>query len=195
MPLGRSLYILPWVPGSTSDGEVEVIPHPASGRRGADTPPTSGGSSFALQYPYKEMAHIAHGTRVFVPRYGIFAVTCRSFMLHPADHTFLHFRPGRVIHGDLELRQGCVYEHHQPIFRLAVGSSGTYVLLLIGSQHRERFLGLVHFEETPVPHTTFRKLDVGDVSLHLCDQIALDDALGLVLLVDLEGETTVLSYV
>ncbi|KAJ7796954.1 hypothetical protein B0H14DRAFT_67180 [Mycena olivaceomarginata] len=67
LPLGRSLYILPWVPGSTSDGEVEVIPHPASDRQRTDTPPTSGGSSFALQYPYKEMAHIAHGMCLRAP--------------------------------------------------------------------------------------------------------------------------------
>ncbi|KAJ7308669.1 hypothetical protein DFH08DRAFT_899882 [Mycena albidolilacea] len=162
LPLGRNIYVLPW--GSTSDGVVEVIPHPASDRRRitTDTAPTS--------------------------------VTCRSFTFEAAHTTFIHFRLGRAIRGDLELSQGCVYEHPQPVVRMAVGASGTYVLLLIGSRHQEKSLGLVHFEATPVPHTTFRKLGAGDAPLHSCVQVALDDALGLVLLVGLEGETTVLSY-
>jgi hypothetical protein len=196
LPLGRNIYVLPW--GSASDGVVEVIPHPVSDcRRVTDTAPTSGGTSFALQYPGqgKWTGCVERGPQVFVPDYGIFAVTCRSFTFEAAHTTFIHFRPGRAIRGDLELSQGCVYEHPQPIARMAVGASGTYVLFLVRQRHQESYLGLVHFDATPVPHTTFRKLDVGDAPLHSCVQIALDDALGLVLLVGLEGETTLLSYV
>ncbi|KAJ7308679.1 hypothetical protein DFH08DRAFT_899913 [Mycena albidolilacea] len=196
LPLGRNIYVLPW--GSTSDGVVEVIPHPASDRRRitTDTAPTSGGTSFALQYPGqgKWTGCVERGPQVFVPDYGIFAVTCRSFTFEAAYTTFIHFRPGRAIRGDLELSQGCVYEHPQSIARMAVGASGTYVLFLVRQRHQESYLGLVHFDATPIPHTTFRKLDVGDAPLHSCVQIALDDALGLVLLVGLEGETTLLSY-
>jgi hypothetical protein len=155
----------------------------------------SSGTSFAPEYPTQYNRRIEWDPQVFVPDYGIFAVTSRSFTLEAAHRTFIHFWTGHAIHGDLELSQGCVYEHPQSIVRMAVGASGTYVLLLIGSWRRGESLGLVHFEATPVPHTTFRKLDVGDAPLHSCVQIALDDALGLVLLVGPEGETTLLSYV
>ncbi|KAJ7790198.1 hypothetical protein B0H14DRAFT_3891321 [Mycena olivaceomarginata] len=195
LPLGRNIYVLPF--RITSDGELEVIPHPAPARQSTttDTSAMSSGTAFAPEYPTKYDRRIERGPQVFASDYGIFAVTSRSFTLEAAHRTFIHFWTGHAIHGDLELSQGCVYEHPQSIVRMAVGASGTYVLLLIGSRNQEKSLGLVHFEATPVPHTTFRKLDAGDAPLHSCVQIALDDALGLVLLVGREGETTVLSYV
>jgi hypothetical protein len=57
-------------------------------------------------------------------------------------------------------------------------------------------LGLVHCDATatPVPQATFRMLDMGDATLRSCVQLVLDDALGLVLLVDRVGEVTILSY-
>jgi hypothetical protein len=57
-------------------------------------------------------------------------------------------------------------------------------------------LGLVHCDvtATPVPQATFRMLDVGDATLRSCVKLALDDALGLVLLVNQEGGVTILSY-
>jgi hypothetical protein len=59
----------------------------------------------------------------------------------------------------------------------------------------ERYLGLLHFSATPEPHTTFRKLDIGNVSLASCSQMALDDSLGLVFVVDGAGVVTIVSYV
>jgi hypothetical protein len=115
-------------------------------------------------------------------------------------YTMIYFRPGRVIHDEVEFGEVCVYKHHGSVSHMAVGTSGTYVALLFThrpSQDHERYLGLVHCDvtATPVPQTTFRMLDVGDVELSSCVQLALDDALGLVLLVHREGEVTILSYV
>jgi hypothetical protein len=56
-------------------------------------------------------------------------------------------------------------------------------------------LGLVHFIPLPVPHTTFRKLDTGDVKLSSCRQIGLDDSLGLIAIMDEERQVTTISYV
>jgi hypothetical protein len=136
---------------------------------------------------------------VFAPHYGIFAISSRSVLTN-VPRIAIHFRPGRVIRDELKLGEGCVYEYNQPVIHVAVGTSGTYVALLFGhrlSQDHERCLGLVHCDvtATPVPQTTFRMLDVGDVVLRSCVQLALDDALGLVLLVHQEGEVTILSYV
>jgi hypothetical protein len=135
-------------------------------------------------------------TRVFVPHYGIFAVTGRAFhfgqSLNPSMQ-FIHFWPGRTAQGNLEFGQVHLYEHPHDIRKMAVGASGTYVLLL--ATDVERYLGLLHFSATPEPHTTFRKLDIGNVFLASCSQIALDDSLGLVFVVDAGGVVTVVSYV
>jgi hypothetical protein len=50
-------------------------------------------------------------------------------------------------------------------------------------------LGLVHCDvtATPVTQATFWMLDVGDATLRSCVKLALDDALGLVLLVNQEA--------
>jgi hypothetical protein len=92
------------------------------------------------------------------------------------------------------------------IRQIAVGASGTYVLILVhkGEAYRgeegylgegDGYLGLLHFSAAPVPHTTFRKLDSRDLPLLSCDQIVLDDSLGLVLVVDSAGKVTAISYV
>ncbi|KAJ7769889.1 hypothetical protein B0H16DRAFT_1686008 [Mycena metata] len=53
----------------------------------------------------------------------------------------------------------------------------------------EDYLGLLRFSTTPTPHTTFRKLDIGDAfeRLGVVSQMALDEALGTIFLLDEEG--------
>ncbi|KAJ6521239.1 hypothetical protein B0H19DRAFT_1086485 [Mycena capillaripes] len=86
----------------------------------------------------------------------------------------------------------------------AVGASGQYMLLLVHegnnglegtSLNQYGYLALLHFNSTPAPHFTFRKLDVGAVTLSFCYRIALDDSLGLVLVVDMMGTGTIYSFV
>jgi hypothetical protein len=105
----------------------------------------------------------------------------------------IHFWLGRAVHGNIEFGQVHLYEHVHHIHQMVVSASGTYVLLL--ATDVERYLGLVHFSAAPEPHTTFRKLDIGNVFLESCTQIALDDSLGLVFVVDGAGVVTVISYV
>ncbi|KAJ7809437.1 hypothetical protein B0H13DRAFT_1927923 [Mycena leptocephala] len=98
----------------------------------------------------------------------------------------------RALHGNIEFGQVHLYEHVHHIHQMVVSASGTYVLLL--ATDVERYLGLVHFSAAPEPHTTFRKLDIGNVPLASCTQIAFDDSLGLVFVVDGAGVVMVISY-
>ncbi|KAF7335381.1 hypothetical protein MVEN_02190600 [Mycena venus] len=136
-------------------------------------------------------------TRMLPPDYGIFASTCRTFQWEGRQTSVVHFWPGRPAPGGIEIGQGHFYEHTDPIHATAVGASGRYTLIL----HRGRYHpgdnsyeGLLHFTPTPTPRTTFRKLDIGDLSPASCERIAFDDSLGLVLVVDLAGKVTVISY-
>lgn len=207
LAFGWTLYILP-VPPLASQTTIQAIPlqsasdhHPT----GSDTRQTT----LTIPYPIGSSPpelRARHGTtgfggtlyvpRVFVPHYGIFAVTGRSFTFgqSPTPAMYLiHFWPGRAVHGNIEFGQVHLYEHVHHIHQMVVGASGTYVLLL--ATDVERYLGLVHFSAAPEPHTTFRKLDIGNVPLASCAQIAFDDSLGLVFVVDGAGVVTVISYV
>jgi hypothetical protein len=130
---------------------------------------------------------------MLTPYYGIFAVTGHTFRvgLERLQIPLIHFWPGRVICDKLEFTPGYVYQNVHPVWKIAIGASGTYVLLQIEAE--DRHLGLLHFSATPAPHTTFRKLDIGNVSLSSCDEIALDDSLGLVFVAN-SGEINVISY-
>jgi len=142
----------------------------------------------------------SHPQRVFPPDFGVFAATCRSFNWEGRKISVVHFWPAHVAHGELDIGQAYFYELPDYIFQTAVGTSGRYMLILVHSEDEgehslEGYLGLLHFTSTPTPHTTFRKLDIGELSPDSCDQIALDDSLGLVLVVDHTGKVTVISYV
>ncbi|KAJ7816399.1 hypothetical protein B0H13DRAFT_2380422 [Mycena leptocephala] len=207
LAFGWTLYILP-VPPLASQTKIQAIPLPSASDHhptGSDTRQTT----LTIPYPIGSSPpelRARHGTtgfggtpyapRVFVPHYGIFAVTGGSFTFGqsptPAMH-LIHFWPGRIAHGNIEFGQVHLYEHVHHIHQMVVGASGTYVLLL--ATEVERYLGLVHFSAAPEPHTTFRKLDIGNVFLESCTQIALDDSLGLVFVVDGAGVVTVISYV
>jgi hypothetical protein len=146
-----------------------------------------------------------HAPQVFMPEYGVFAVTCREFKWEGRQRSVIHFWLGQAVDGNLVIGQAHFYEHTDVIRQIAVGASGTYVLILVhkGDYRGEEgylgegdgYLGLLHFSAAPVPHTTFRKLDSRDLPLLSCDQIVLDDSLGLVLVVDSAGKVTTISYV
>ncbi|KAJ7936171.1 hypothetical protein B0H13DRAFT_1853549 [Mycena leptocephala] len=72
-----------------------------------------------------------------------------------------------------------------------IGASGTYVLLVF--REAEEYMGLVCFVPHPFPHTTFRKLNTGGLSVP-CPQFALEDSLGLVIGIDNDGTMRVASY-
>jgi hypothetical protein len=139
---------------------------------------------------------------LFAPHYGIFAVASLAGDLRRADSTsklnLITFWPGHADRGsdNIEFGPGCFYQHPDHISEVAVGDSGTHVLFLIKQEepYLEPYLGLVHFVPLPVPHTIFRKLDTGDVKLSSCRQIGLDDSLGLVAIMDEEGQVTTISY-
>ncbi|KAJ7023883.1 hypothetical protein C8F04DRAFT_1270882 [Mycena alexandri] len=140
-----------------------------------------------------------------VPDYGIFAVTSTVFEWEEQSRSALvHFWPGNTVGGNLHVDPACFFhDTGGMIAGTAVGHSGTYVLTLVreggifdeNSQDAWRYLGLVHFSSTPTPHTTFRRLEIGDAApLHSIRQIALDESLGLVLLLDDIGTLTGICY-
>ncbi|KAJ7123609.1 hypothetical protein C8R44DRAFT_735247 [Mycena epipterygia] len=134
------------------------------------------------------MAHL------MAPNYGIFAVTFRRFLWEERYFSVVHFWPVHIAGDQLHFAPACFYEHPDPITRITVGTSGTYVVLMV-DMGRVVYLGLLHFSATPIPHTTFRKLDIGHFPLGVKTRIALDDALGLVLVTDESGGMTAISYV
>jgi hypothetical protein len=139
---------------------------------------------------------------MFSPDYGVFAATFRGYELASRETGVVHFWPGRVVQGKIDIGQGHYYEHTDVIHAAAVGASGRYMLILHRGKYRpeapgyegEGHIGLLHFTPTPTPRTTFRKLDIGYLSPAPCKFIAFDDSLGLVLVVDFAGKVTVISY-
>ncbi|KAJ7723788.1 hypothetical protein B0H16DRAFT_1597936 [Mycena metata] len=149
---------------------------------------------------------LCHPTEIQVPDYGIFAVTSTVFEWEEQSRSALvYFWPGDIVGRNLHVDPACFFhDTGGMIASTAVGHSGTYVLTLVheggifdgNSQDASRYLGLVHFSSTPTPHTTFRKLDIGDASrLHSISRMALDESIGLVLLLDNIGTLTAISYV
>ncbi|KAJ7734421.1 hypothetical protein B0H16DRAFT_1467552 [Mycena metata] len=117
----------------------------------------------------------------------------------------IHFWQGETAEGDTILRPGKSYYYEQRgnIRLWAVSHSGTYVLLLVvaaSSSDGKDYLGLLRFSTTPTPHTTFRKMDIGDEVERLgsVSWMALDDSRGTIFLLDQEDELvlrfTVLSF-
>ncbi|KAJ7825426.1 hypothetical protein B0H13DRAFT_2374961 [Mycena leptocephala] len=117
----------------------------------------------------------SHAPHVFLAHFGVFTVTCRNFTWDELNIRMIHFWPGRIVDGSISVGQGCFYEHPDPIGQIAVGASGTYVLLLV------RWL--------PWP-TAFQLESVA----HHISEIG-HDALGLVFAVDSGGKIKAISYV
>lgn len=124
-------------------------------------------------------------------------MTSRAFWSQSHNISRINFWPAQVVHDELQFGQAFFYEHHEPLDLLAVGASGTYVLVaqVVALNQGGGYLGLLHFSATPHPHATFHKLDVGDLAINSGSHFALDEALGLVLIVDKKGIMTAISYV
>ncbi|KAJ7726127.1 hypothetical protein B0H16DRAFT_1735828 [Mycena metata] len=145
-----------------------------------------------------------HETHVCSPRYGVFAVTRRSFELDGSPISVIHFWEGEIVNSDtgtvLKLGKSYYYEQMGNINLWAVSHSGTYVLLLVdaaSSSDGAAYLGLLHFSSTQIPPITFRKLDIGFALTRLgsVSRMAIDDALGTVFLLNEKGNMSVIPYV
>ncbi|KAJ6560006.1 hypothetical protein B0H19DRAFT_107796 [Mycena capillaripes] len=222
LPFGPMLYGF-YKGSSVAEAAVQRIPfYPAS-----NNPVNSEDNSYPLPitslpiaYPFASsqselcrLERIRHmhfsAPFVFAPDYGVFAVTCRTLKWKGRRRSVIHFWPGRTANGHLDVGQAHFYEHTDIIHQIAVGPSGTYVLIVVlKADYRDDetyfgegdgYVGLLHFSPTPTPHTTFRKLDIGGAVPLMCNQILLDDALGLVIFAYSTGretqEVTTLSYV
>ncbi|KAJ7657244.1 hypothetical protein DFH06DRAFT_459542 [Mycena polygramma] len=209
LSFGQNLYVFCWNHGTSAT--IRTVPLPTTSERstlasdGATSfvntsttvtvPYPSGFSSAELQaggYPLTTV----HGEHLFAPHFGIAAVTSTKFIIREkgirAD--FIHFWTGHITSsGTIEFGQCFLYQHPDPIYQIAVGTSGTYVLVLV--EQNPSYFGLVHFSATPTPHTSFRKLDIGDFSVSTCARIALDESMGLVITVDDDGTWTIFSCI
>ncbi|KAJ7608950.1 hypothetical protein DFH06DRAFT_1346632 [Mycena polygramma] len=208
--LGRSVYVFHG--GSdVADATVQRLALPSSLPRSQPQPPADSKPNVtALNIPHSftssqrevrglgNLSLYTEPSSLFPPTCGIFAIACRLFLWANSIFPTIQFCPARAdgLSGGISFEPSCFYDHPDQIDQIAVGISGTYVLLLVRHPvHTPPYLGLLHFSGTPVPRTTFWKLDIGIFDLSGCVQVALDDALGLVLLVDIGGGLTVISYV
>ncbi|KAJ7726124.1 hypothetical protein B0H16DRAFT_1780754 [Mycena metata] len=206
-PLDQSIYIFSRKCDIGADASVHCLPlFPRPSDLGA--PPNSMTTTviptrYSFASNQREIDNMigSHEAHVCPPRYGVFAVTRRSFEWEGSPISVIHFWQGGMAEGDTALSPGNSYYHEQRdhIKLWAVGHSGTYVLLLVdaaSSNDGAAYLGLVHFSSTPTPHTTFRKLDIGDAVTRLgsVSRMALDDALGTIFLLDEEGNMSVISF-
>ncbi|KAJ7605690.1 hypothetical protein DFH06DRAFT_1252553 [Mycena polygramma] len=179
-------------------GRQTLALDPSSNITALDVPYSFASSQRELRSLLGDVSMYTHPSYLFPPTYGVFAVTYRSFRWDNIVVSAIHFWPAHAQSNTnrVYFEQGCFYEHPDPIAHIAVGASGTYVLLLVlDSTQGGPYLGLLHFSRTPFPRTTFRRLDTGTYQLSGCLQVALDDALGLALLVDARAGLTVFSYV
>ncbi|KAJ6521083.1 hypothetical protein DFH09DRAFT_1193274 [Mycena vulgaris] len=148
-----------------------------------------------------------HSPHVVAPEYGVYAVTCTDLGNRPLSVVyFWPARPSAAHDGMLDIGPGCAYGHAHLIRQMSIGATGRYVLIralgVTGEESSgaegEEYLGLLHLPPRP-PHDdqstiTFRKLDIGATSLQSCQQIALDDSLGLALVLDNTGRLTAISF-
>ncbi|KAJ7142519.1 hypothetical protein C8R44DRAFT_865849 [Mycena epipterygia] len=128
------------------------------------------------------------------PRYGVLNVTRRTSDLSATDEAdvvnSIHFWPAEpqagVINGvhfwpaehdgaRLTVAPLCFYEHPCKVEAVAVGSSGTWGIV-VDLEDRN---GLVQYIGGPIPHVTFRRLHIPDVEMEPRLKIALDDRLGI----------------
>lgn len=209
LQLGHRIYH--FERGLTSDPSVQSIPFVvAESDYWTDDGPHT--VTLSVSYPFDSEALRASGNitakmffyahHLFSPEYGVFATTCRDFTWDGHHTSVVHFWPGKSTADEtLDVGQGYFYEVPDRIRQTAVSASGRYMLLVhtgnyyLGRNNIHEYLGLLHFNLTPTPHITFRKLDVGVMTSESCDQIAIDDALGLVFVVDIAGMVTIYSFV
>ncbi|KAJ7437991.1 hypothetical protein B0H11DRAFT_595851 [Mycena galericulata] len=115
------------------------------------------------------------------PNYGVLNVTSRAAVLEVDENqTFysLQFWPAEYEGSSLTVDPLCVFELPSNIFRLAVGSSATYALVLDW-----RFnLTLIQYAPQPMPHAESRSIQANMSGMGVYN-LALDDRLGILYLV------------
>ncbi|KAF7288889.1 F-box domain-containing protein [Mycena indigotica] len=135
------------------------------------------------------------------PCYGVFSITCLTYEDHLTRSCVL-FWPSDIGE-DARLVLGrhapkC-FQHVSKVRQCAVGSSGRYALLLgygdVDGDTTEAtdYLALLHLPPD-AESFEFRRLDVGDIMLGSVVLAALDDTLGLVVLLDHKGMLMAISY-
>ncbi|KAJ7784992.1 hypothetical protein DFH07DRAFT_763607 [Mycena maculata] len=129
------------------------------------------------------------------PDYGVFSISVNVFEWKGRRRWFVHFWPAHSDDDKLYFEEPYFYKHDDPL-QLVVGASGTYALVVVPDIEGRTcgYLGLLHFSAGQTPHVTFRKLDIGTLSVAQWRQFALDDSLGLVLATDEAGRMTTISY-
>ncbi|KAJ7160435.1 hypothetical protein C8R46DRAFT_369560 [Mycena filopes] len=165
--------------------------------------------TLSVPYPFAEERlrdatnRLLGSTHLQLPEFGVSAVGHISFEWDNESTTsMIHLWPGQVVSGNIDVGiKGFLHATEGAVELIAVGRSGRYILILVRSgpifsdpqaAGDDGYLGLVHVELSPTPHTTFRRLEVDGLPpvssiLHL----ALDDSLGRVLVADFEGGLTV----
>ncbi|KAJ7157693.1 hypothetical protein C8R43DRAFT_997320 [Mycena crocata] len=145
-----------------------------------------------------------HNHPIFLcsPDYGVFGVSSET-LLKDEDCppvSVVRFWPACFEGEHIHFGPGYSYEYDGQITHMSVGASGTYVLFAAERADDESCLGLLHFRATPAPHATLRELDldVRDFATFAnpYSWIALDDALGTIMVVDQRGsgDAMVVSY-
>ncbi|CAK5266793.1 unnamed protein product [Mycena citricolor] len=153
--------------------------------------------------------------QAFVPTHGVFAVSDRAFQVSGRNEDgsqthFLHIWVTRPDPSPQSAEPFALdpavywYEHPDPVLNVAVGQSGTYVLLLCvpadldvaAARHPEAhsYAGICRFD-CAKRVWTFEKLNLGRWRLKNYVSIVLDDALGLIFAVDKFGWMDVIQYV
>ncbi|KAF7328339.1 hypothetical protein MVEN_02549400 [Mycena venus] len=216
---GRRLYIF-HKGGNLRHAKVYNIPFSAPSENHLSATNVDPPNTTVLPIPYpfhpnqEELIETAglfsftvHSPHVVVPEYGVYAVTCTD--LGNRTLSVVHFWPAHpdAARADmLAIGPGCAYGHAHLIRQMAIGATGRYVLIRAlgvtteesSGAEGEEYLGLLHL--TPrSPHDdqstiTFRKLNIGATPLQSCHQIALDDSLGLALVLDNTGRLTAISF-
>ncbi|KAJ7069438.1 hypothetical protein C8F01DRAFT_1112734 [Mycena amicta] len=146
-------------------------------------------------------------TMLFAPEYNIFAVTWRGFKWDTVQPSFMHFWPAFQSgdDGELAFQLPICFSHPGTVQQLAAGVSGRYVLLLLGSKQNDngrmgtKNLGLLYLD--PSGNPIFRELHLTGEAAECLERerapfydLAFDDTLGLVMVVDRTGLLTVVSY-
>ncbi|KAJ7160378.1 hypothetical protein C8R46DRAFT_1354070 [Mycena filopes] len=212
---GSNIYIL-YRAGETLKVRIERHPFPRTADELVLATPSDPPKIWTPSVPYPFTAErlgkiiavlqLLHPTQVQVPEYGVYAVAGSIYEWGDSRTSVVHFWPGRVVQGKVDFgADGFYYATDRVMAKMAVGRSGRYVLVLVregdmfvteAGAAGESYLGLVHVELSPTPHITFRKLEVEGLPPVLSIvQLALDDTLGLVVVVDRKGAVSVTSYV
>ncbi|KAJ7160418.1 hypothetical protein C8R46DRAFT_1286230 [Mycena filopes] len=203
--LGSNIYILHHNVG-TPEVRIERHPFPGAAEELVLATPSDQPKTWtpSVPYPFSDecladaVSTVFHPTQVQVPGYGVYALESTVFGWGDAITSVVHFWSGRVVQGNMDVGAAAFYYATEGVVSMvAAGRSGSYILILVHQGAESgAYLGLVHVELSPRPHTTFRRLEFeGIPPLFSIAGLALDDSLGLVVVVDHAGNATTAFYV